>query len=87
MGAAKVPAGPHALACPAFCIALWSLLQEYLAKAVSDMEAVAFEKKQLLSQWRSSLAAMQRRDTALEVGWGRGPASLIASLQGNCGCC
>ena len=36
------------------------------------MEAVAFEKKQLLSQWRSSLAAMQRRDTALEVGWGRG---------------
>jgi hypothetical protein len=51
------------------------------------MEAVAFEKKQLLSQWRSSLAAMQRRDTALEVGWGRGQASLIASLQGNCGCC
>lgn len=45
--------------------------QEFLAKAVSDMEGVQFEKRQLVAQWKSSLLAMERRDEALEVGWGR----------------
>jgi hypothetical protein len=30
------------------------------------MEAVAFEKKVLLGQWRSSLVAMAKRDAALQ---------------------
>lgn len=34
--------------------------QETLAQAESDMEAVHFEKKQLLAQWRGSLTAIQR---------------------------
>ncbi len=38
------------------------------SQALADMEAVAFEKKQLLGQWRSSLVAMQQRDASLEVG-------------------
>ncbi|GAB4817322.1 hypothetical protein N2152v2_004368 [Parachlorella kessleri] len=41
--------------------------QEFLAKAVSDMEGVQFEKRQLVSQWKSSLLAMQRRDEAYEL--------------------
>jgi chromosome segregation ATPase len=49
--------------------------QEFLAKAVSDMEGVQFEKRQLVSQWRSSLLSMQRRDEALEVSAGLGAAS------------
>lgn len=34
--------------------------QETLAQAESDMEAVHFEKKQLLAQWKGSLTAIQR---------------------------
>jgi hypothetical protein len=34
--------------------------RETLAQAESDMEAVHFEKKQLLAQWNGSLAAIQR---------------------------
>jgi chromosome segregation ATPase len=37
------------------------------AAALADMETVAFEKKQLLGQWRSSLVAMQKRDASLEA--------------------
>lgn len=33
---------------------------ETLAQAESDMEAVHFEKKQLLAQWKGSLQAIQR---------------------------
>ncbi len=41
--------------------------REYLAAALAGMEGVAYEKKQLLGQWRSALRAMGQRDTALEV--------------------
>lgn len=63
--------------------------QEFLARAVSDMEGVQFEKKQLVSQWRSSLLAMKRRDEALEVrrwggcrgaGWGMAEGVGLALL-------
>ncbi|KAI3426120.1 hypothetical protein D9Q98_008499 [Chlorella vulgaris] len=37
------------------------------AAALADMETVAFEKKQLLGQWRSSLVAMQKRNASLEA--------------------
>lgn len=34
--------------------------KEMLAEAESEMEAVHFEKKQLLAQWKGSLTAIQR---------------------------
>lgn len=34
--------------------------KETLAQAEADMEGVRYEKKALLSQWRSGLAAIQR---------------------------
>mgnify|MGYP002803838012 FL=1 len=37
-----------------------------LREASREMEAIQFEKKQLMMQWRSSLVGMQRRDEALE---------------------
>jgi len=37
-----------------------------LREASKEMEAIQFEKKQLMMQWRSSLVGMQRRDEALE---------------------
>ncbi|CAE7548972.1 IFT172, partial [Symbiodinium pilosum] len=37
-----------------------------LREASREMEAIEFEKKQLLMQWRSSLVGMQRRDEALQ---------------------
>jgi len=37
-----------------------------LREAAREMEAIDFEKKQLLQQWRSSLVGMQRRDEALQ---------------------
>jgi len=37
-----------------------------LREASREMEAIDFEKKQLLQQWRSSLVGMQRRDEALQ---------------------
>ncbi|CAK0837393.1 unnamed protein product [Prorocentrum cordatum] len=36
-----------------------------LREAGKEMEAIEFEKRQLTSQWRSSLLGMQRRDEAL----------------------
>ena len=38
-----------------------------LAEAAKEMDTIAFEKKQLLQQWKSSLVAMQRRDEALQA--------------------
>jgi len=37
-----------------------------LREASREMDAIEFEKKQLLQQWRSSLVGMQRRDEALQ---------------------
>merc|ERR1711959_374764 len=37
-----------------------------LREASREMEAIEFEKKQLMQQWRSSLIGMQRRDEALQ---------------------
>merc|ERR1711985_186538 len=37
-----------------------------LREASREMEAIEFEKKQLMQQWRSSLVGMQRRDEALQ---------------------
>ncbi|TPX41008.1 hypothetical protein SeMB42_g05780 [Synchytrium endobioticum] len=39
--------------------------QETLQDAVTEMEAIQFEKRQLLHQWKSSLLALQRRDEFL----------------------
>ena len=36
-----------------------------LKDASTEMEAISFEKKQLLNQWKSSLLALQRRDDML----------------------
>eukprot|EP00760_Papus_ankaliazontas_P029424 PhM_4_TR4241/c0_g1_i1/m.15111 len=41
------------------------LAQDTLAEAQSEMEAIQYEKKQLLQQWKTSLIGMQRRDEAL----------------------
>lgn len=38
-----------------------------LREASVQMEAVAFEKKQLLQQWKSALVGMQQRDQALQA--------------------
>lgn len=38
-----------------------------LREASTQMEAVAFEKKQLLQQWKSALVGMQQRDQALQA--------------------
>merc|ERR1719247_762101 len=37
-----------------------------LREATREMDAIEFEKKQLMQQWRSSLIGMQRRDEALQ---------------------
>ena len=41
--------------------------KELLAGAQAEMEGIHFEKKQLTTQWQSSLIATQRRDEALRV--------------------
>ena len=38
-----------------------------LAEAFKEMEAINFEKKQLMAQWKSSLIGIQRRDEALQA--------------------
>ena len=38
-----------------------------LKKASTEMEAINFERKQLLQQWKSALIGMQRRDEALQA--------------------
>ena len=41
--------------------------RETLSQAASEMEAINFEKKQLVQQWKSSLIGMARRDEALQA--------------------
>uniref|UniRef100_K3WH79 Coiled-coil domain-containing protein 40 n=1 Tax=Globisporangium ultimum (strain ATCC 200006 / CBS 805.95 / DAOM BR144) TaxID=431595 RepID=K3WH79_GLOUD len=41
--------------------------EETLREATAQMETIAFEKKQLLQQWKSSLIGMQQRDQALQA--------------------
>eukprot|EP00796_Vickermania_ingenoplastis_P012861 gene12861-8742_t len=41
--------------------------RDTLAEAMNEMEAVNFEKKQLVQQWKSSLIGMQRRHDALKM--------------------
>ena len=38
-----------------------------LLDAAKEMETIAFEKKQLMQQWKSSLIGIQRRDEALQA--------------------
>jgi len=38
-----------------------------LTEAFKEMEAINFEKKQLMAQWKSSLIGIQRRDEALQA--------------------
>ena len=38
-----------------------------LRDAWQEMEAIGYEKKQLLAQWKSALLGMQRRDEALQA--------------------
>lgn len=54
--------------------------QEFLGKAVLDMQDVQFEKKMLVSQWKSSLIAMKRRDEALEVCKKRSPFPKVIAV-------
>ncbi|KAJ9443386.1 Coiled-coil domain-containing protein 40-like protein [Diplonema papillatum] len=44
-----------------------ALARDTLAEALAEMEAIQFEKKQLLQQWKTSLIGMQRRDETLQV--------------------
>ena len=41
--------------------------RDTLAEALSEMEGIRFENKQLLQQWKTSLIGMQRRDEALRT--------------------
>jgi len=43
-----------------------------LRDAWQEMEAIGYEKKQLLAQWKSALLGMQRRDEALQATSGLG---------------
>lgn len=56
--------------------------QDMLAQALASMEGVAFEKKQLLGQWRTSLAAMAKRDAAFEVRASEPGAGFTAAIVG-----
>jgi len=38
-----------------------------MSEALVEMEAIVFEKKQLMQQWKSSLIGIQRRDEALQA--------------------
>lgn len=44
-----------------------STAKETLNEALTEMEAMSFEKKQLNQRWKSSLIGMQRRDEALKA--------------------
>ena len=44
-----------------------SAAAQTLKDASEEMEAIQFEKKQLLQQWKSALIGMQRRDEALQA--------------------
>ena len=38
-----------------------------MSEAIVEMEAIAFEKRQLMQQWKSSLIGIRQRDEALQV--------------------
>ncbi len=42
-------------------------MQDALVDVEANLEAVEFEKKRLLAQWRASLAALRVRDDNLQV--------------------
>jgi hypothetical protein len=42
-------------------------IQEILRDATTEMEAIAFEKRQLLHHWRSALSALEHRDRVLRT--------------------
>ena len=52
-----------------------------LRDAQHEMEAINFEKKQLLQQWRSALLGMQRRDEALQATHSAGRAHAIQGAE------
>lgn len=41
--------------------------KETLSEALAEMEAIEFQKKQLMQQWKASIIGMQRRDEALRT--------------------
>ncbi|KAG2373915.1 hypothetical protein C9374_011580 [Naegleria lovaniensis] len=45
----------------------YKIASETLAEATAEMEALEFEKKRLVQQWKSSIIGMQRRDEALKA--------------------
>lgn len=42
-----------------------NLARRTLSEALTEMEAINFEKKQLMQQWKTSIIGMQRRDEAM----------------------
>eukprot|EP01063_Lacrimia_lanifica_P035963 TRINITY_DN699_c0_g1_i1.p1 TRINITY_DN699_c0_g1~~TRINITY_DN699_c0_g1_i1.p1 ORF type:complete len:897 (+),score=492.25 TRINITY_DN699_c0_g1_i1:69-2759(+) len=44
-----------------------AMARDTLAEALAEMEAIQFEKQQLLQQWKTSLIGMQRRDETLRA--------------------
>ena len=51
--------------------------RKLLAETAQEMELVAFEKKQLLQQWKSSLVQLARRDEALAAANGQVTAARV----------
>jgi len=45
----------------------YKVSSETLAEATTEMDALEFEKKRLIQQWKSSVIGMQRRDEALKA--------------------
>ncbi|KAL9658466.1 hypothetical protein ABK040_006008 [Willaertia magna] len=45
----------------------FKIASDTLSEATTDMDALDFEKKRLVQQWKSSLIGMQRRDEALKA--------------------
>lgn len=43
------------------------LARNTLSEALTEMEAISFEKKQLVQQWKTSIIGMQRRDEAMRA--------------------
>jgi chromosome segregation ATPase len=41
--------------------------RDTLSEALTEMEAINFEKKQLVQQWKTSIIGMQRRDEAMRI--------------------
>ena len=56
-----------------------------LKEASAEMEAIHFEKKQLLSQWKTALIGMGRRDEALQGDRGGDPQAARAGARDRAG--